>query len=245
MFIAVLGMQQDRIDAQLHRTFIPWRRGRKFWHRSRNQHTVSDSIYEHLQGRVDEVLCRITRRLRTNCPFISISPLTFDSGQFCMLARIASRSFVVAPLIHTQPRNRAAMFSKRFVCPRERRWPVAGLPTWNQAEPLPCRRICSSPSFPERVDLFLFRTKDCTGTSDGMHADNAVRRPPRDTGTRSPPCRSPGSELFFISKRLGSGTIGRPSAAFDCFDAAYSAVRTMLLALCPLHAGNAKLDANG
>jgi hypothetical protein len=166
MIIAVLGMQQDRIDARLHRTFNPSRRGREDWHRSRNQCTVSDSIYEHLQGRVDEVICRTTCRLRTNRPIRNLAVDLWPAplSPAFMPARIASRSFVVASLVRTQPEHRAQ--DKRcwpFASPQQdRRWPFASRVNVEPGRTTHAQEHCTcstSPPSPMRASiLFLFRT---------------------------------------------------------------------------------------
>jgi hypothetical protein len=218
---AVLGTQQDRIDAQLHRTPTS-SRPRTTATRigiPKSRINRADLIYEHLKGREDEVIGRITRLLRTSRPIRRLAVDPWPGP--VMQARIASRSLVVvAPLEHVDSQNKEQQCrpsvsevvhrigashshaGQRRTRPN-RTTPVQFIRLPEHPAVPAARRFCSCPEYGSYQDQQRNGHGQCCAASAKGH-----------TGPRTPPCRSRRSDPFFISKRLGSAM---PSTAFGCF----------------------------
>jgi hypothetical protein len=159
---AVLGTQQDRIDAQLHRTPTS-SRPRTTATRigiPKSRINRADLIYEHLKGREDEVIGRITRLLRTSRPIRRLAVDPWPGP--VMQARIASRSLVVvAPLEHVDSQNKEQQCRPSVSEVVHRIGALAMRLTSNQAEQNHSRAIHSTPRTPRRPRcasiLFLSR----------------------------------------------------------------------------------------
>jgi hypothetical protein len=207
------GSTRDCTERSSHHV----RRGREDWHRSRNQCTVSDSIYEHLQGRVDEVICRTTcRLLRTNRPTRNLAVDLWPApiSPAFMPARIASRSFVVASLVRTQPEHRAQ--DKRcwpFASPQQdRRWPFASRVNVEPGRTTHAQEQCTCSTSPHPRCARRF----CSCSEPKPYQDqqrnarsSAVRRPPGDTQEQDLFLADrPGVTCSSFSKWLGSATAG-------------------------------------
>jgi hypothetical protein len=98
----------------------------------------------------------------------------------------------------------------RFASPQDRRWPFENRSTSNQAEPLKRNLFDSSPVPVARRFVLVANRDRYTDQQRSAHGQCCAESNKGHTGTRSPPCRSPGSDLFFISKRLGSAIFGQP-----------------------------------